>query len=529
MMSPPLSKRIDSDISSGWPRSNSPSSVPSAISIRDLGFYYPDRGLPALRNICLEIKEGEFVVITGPSGSGKSALALAMAGYIPHVVEGTMTGEVRVFGASTTESALCDLAVTISLCLQDPEAQICTLTVEDEVRFGPENLALPVAEVLRREEESLSAIDCLHLRGRETVKLSGGEKQRVAISSMLAMNPGVLILDEPTSNLDPDASREVLLAIEKLRRSRKITLVVIEHRLSPLLHMADRLIVMAEGEIRLEGKPDDVYRQYLGMLNDNDCPRAQQSTPAMETSAQGAIVLDVCDLRFKRGDSEVLRGISLQVRQGEFIGIIGPNGSGKTTFLECLAGLNQPDSGDIEVRGANTRRVKVSAIARDIGFVFQNPNHQIFENTVGGEVTFASRNFGLDPEITARAAHRVLSEFDLEAYEEFHPLRLSHGEKRRLNLCSVLPHGPTIIMLDEPFIGQDPLNAARIMAAALRLKTDGHTVLAVSHDIDTVFRHCTRVMLFDAGRVLVDDVPERARGRILEIGKTSFLPDHTCW
>ncbi len=520
-----LRKRTEGDIVSARLQPNGSSRVFPAISIRDLSFCFPDRSLPALRNISFEVAEGEFVVITGSSGSGKSALALAMAGYIPHVVEGTMTGEVRVCGACTTEFALCDLAVAISLCQQDPEAQMCTFTVDDEVRFGPENLALPVAEVLRREEESLAAIDCLHLKGRKTVGLSGGEKQRVALASMLAMNPRVLILDEPTSNLDPEAAHEVLLAVEKLRQSRKITLVIIEHRLSPLLRLADRLIVMAQGEIRLAGKPDEVYRQYVARLHDECGVIAQPPTPDTETSAEGPIVLDVRDLRFKRREVEVLHGVSLKVRRGEFIGIIGANGSGKTTFLECLAGLNQPDSGDIEVRGVNTRGVKVSTIARDIGFVFQNPNHQIFENTVGAEVSFASGNFGLDPEITARTAHRVLSEFDLKSYEEFHPLRLSHGEKRRLNLCSVLPHGPGIIMLDEPFIGQDPLNAAKIMAAALRLKHEGYTVLIVSHDIDMVFRYCTRILLFDAGRVLIDDVPQMAHRRIREIGKISFLPD----
>ncbi|MDR3553869.1 MAG: ATP-binding cassette domain-containing protein [Syntrophobacteraceae bacterium] len=520
-----LPQRTDREVDLPRPLPGGHSNVSPAIAVRDLTFCFPDRDLPALRNVSLEIAPGEFVLITGSSGSGKSVLALAMAGYIPHVVEGTLTGEVRVRGAATTQTPLCELAVTISLCQQDPEAQMCTLTVEDEVRFGPENLALPVAEVLRREETALAAIDCLHLRGRETVRLSGGEKQRVAIAAMLAMNPGVLILDEPTSNLDPDAASEVLLAIQKLIRDRKVTLVIIEHRLSPLLPMADRLIVMEEGQIRLSGKPDEISRQYLALLQDKTDLPAQFSRPRMETSEQSPVVLEVRDLRFKRGDVEVLHSISLAVRQGELVGIIGANGSGKTTFLECLAGLNQPDSGDIEVRGANTRRVKVSTIARDIGFVFQNPNHQIFEKTVGEEVIFSARNFGLDPGVTAAAAHRVLTEFDLIAYEQFPPLRLSHGEKRRLNLCSVLPHGPGIIMLDEPFIGQDPLNAARIMAAALRLKNEGFTVLIVSHDIDMVFRYSTRIMLFEAGSILVDDVPHEARRRIRQIGKTSFLPE----
>jgi energy-coupling factor transport system ATP-binding protein len=220
----------------------------------------------------------------------------------------------------------------------------------------------------------------------------------------------------------------------------------------------------------------------------------------------------------------VLRGVSLTARRGELIGIIGANGSGKTTFLGCLAGLNRPASGEIVVCGVNTRDVKTSAIPRNIGFVFQNPNHQIFESTVEDEVAIVGRNFGMDPEVVAETAYRLMSELDLISYRAFHPLRLSHGEKRRLNLCSVLPHNPAVIILDEPFIGQDPRNCARIMNAVLRLKSTGHTVLIVSHDIDMIFRYCTRVVLFNTGRVLADDVPERAYGKIRELGKLNFLP-----
>ncbi|MGC9195848.1 MAG: ABC transporter ATP-binding protein, partial [Syntrophobacteraceae bacterium] len=327
------------------------SNVFPAVSIRSLTFFFPDRSQPALQDISIEIEQGEFLLITGPSGSGKSALALALAGYIPHVIEGTMLGKVFVGGTSTMECALCDLAMTVSLCRQDPEAQVCTLTVEDEVRFGPENLALAVNEIVRREKESLGAIDCLHLKGRETARLSGGEKQRVAIASMLAMTPRVLILDEPTSNLDPEAAHQVFTAIEKLRCNSKITLIVMEHRLSPLLPMADRMIALDQGRIRLAGKPKDVYPAYRAMLHGRGAFGEKQALPTVKPIEKPPVVLQVRDLRFKRGKNEVLHSISAEVRQGEFIGIIGANGSGKTTFLECLAGLNRPDCGEVVVCG----------------------------------------------------------------------------------------------------------------------------------------------------------------------------------
>lgn len=362
-----------SELVSHSPQFTSRCGTPSAISVENLSFSFPGRSSPALKRVSLDIADGQCVLVTGPSGCGKSTLALAMAGYIPHVIEGDMSGEVRVCGANTGDVPLCDLAVTVSLCQQDPESQLCTLTVEDEVRFGPENLALPVAEVLRREEKSLAATGSLHLKGREVLKLSGGEKQRIAISSMLAMNPRVLILDEPTSNLDPDSAHEVLLAVERLRRAGKITLIIIEHRLDRLLELADRMIVMVDGEVWRQGRPDDVHPEYAAMFEDvrplvhGPCP--QPDGPLTE----GSMILQVSDLRFGYGETEVLRGISLSARRGEFIGIIGANGSGKTTFLGCLAGLNQPASGDVVVCGANTKDVKPYAIARNVGFVFRIP------------------------------------------------------------------------------------------------------------------------------------------------------------
>ncbi len=523
-----IAGRADSHVASETSHGTGRYRAGAAISVENLGFSFPGRSSRVLKNISLDIAEGECVVVTGPSGCGKSTLALAMAGYIPHVIEGRLSGEVRVCGRNTVDTALCDLAVTVSLCQQDPESQLCTLTVEDEVRFGPENLALPVAEVLRREAEALGAVGALYLKGREVLQLSGGEKQRIAIASMLSMKPRVLILDEPTSNLDPDAAHEVMLAIETLRNSGKITLIIIEHRLDRLLEPADRLIVLVDGEVRLDGPPAEVYREYALMLE--EAPRRADipCAPPAATSCEQSPILQVRDLRFGYGEREVLRGISLTARRGEFIGIIGANGSGKTTFLGCLAGLNLPVSGEVVVCGANTRDVKPSAIARSVGFVFQNPNHQIFENTVEEEVVFAGANFRMDSEGLSVRAQRVMTQFDLISYRAYHPLRLSHGEKRRLNLCSVLPHEPSLIILDEPFIGQDRRNSARIMREVLRLRESGRALLVVSHDIDMVFDYCTRIVLFEGGRVLVDDIPREACKKIRELGKLNFLPGARC-
>lgn len=491
------------------------------ISIRNFSFAYNGEANHVLRNMTLDILPGEFVVIAGPSGCGKSTLSMAMAGHIPHVVEGNTSGSVYIDGKDTRQLDLSDISAKVSLCQQDPEAQFCTLTVSDEVSFGPENLALPVKEVIRRLDDSLAAVDCLHLKGREIFQLSGGEQQRVAIASMLAMEPEVLILDEPTSSLGPDSAREVWSAIEKLRSMRSITIIVIEHKLNRLLSLADRLVIMENGEVVLDGTPDVVHNQYLKMLQQHR-PLPVLRQPKKSHEAEARETIRVRDLKFSYKKKEILRGISLHAVAGEFIGIIGSNGSGKTTFLSCLTGLNRPSSGEVEVEGIDVTRAKISAVARKVGFVFQSPNHQLFESTVAGEVAFACRNFGIDGDATAR---RAMDEYGITRYSQCHPLKLSHGEKRRLNLCSVLPHHPSVILLDEPFIGQDAANTARIVDDLMRLKYAGKTIVIVSHDMDIVFNYCDRVVFFDAGRILIDEAPAQAMDAIVAMGKLAFLPE----
>jgi energy-coupling factor transport system ATP-binding protein len=486
-----------------------------AISVRDLGFSFLGKADQALKNVTFDVYPGEFVVVTGPSGCGKSTLAMALGGYIPHVIEGEMTGEVFVKGMKTADSDLSDLAVCVSLCQQDPESQLCTLSVFDEVSFGPENLVLPAREAVRRVDSSLAAVNSGYLKDRGINELSGGEKQRVAIASMLAMGTDVLILDEPTSSLDPDSAHDVLLAIEMLSK-KDITIIVIEHKLDRLLASADRLIVMDAGRIVMDGAPATTYPKYREMLGKSAAEGRPQAAPPTEKES-----IRVEGLKFSYGDREVLRGVSFRACRGELVGIIGPNGSGKSTFLSCLTGLNRPASGKVRVEGMDATKARTSEIARKVGFVFQNPNHQIFENTVLDEVAFACRNFkSPDPETSAKAS---MEKYGILPYAAMHPLRLSHGEKRRLNLCSVLPYDPDVIILDEPFVGQDMANMGTMLRDIFSLKGAGKTILMVSHDMDIVYRYCDRVVLFDDGRILADDVPGMAVEKIRAAGKMNFL------
>lgn len=501
------------------------------LSVSGLSFSFYNSDRRALDGISLDIREGEFVAITGPSGCGKSTLAMAIGGYIPHVIEGKLEGSVVAGGLHTDSASLADLSTIVGIVQQDPESQLCTLEVDDEVAFGPENLALPLDEVRKRVERSLALVDATYLRGRDIYELSGGEKQRVAIASILAMQPRVLILDEPTSNLDPTSTAEVLAAIARLRQESGLTIIVIEHKLDRIMPLADRLLVMDCGRIVMDGKPDEVLRLYRERIKamgirlpaepgaEWRCAREnrQAGTPCEE-------LVNVEGLRFSYNGKEVLHDISFKACTGEIVGIIGPNGSGKTTFLAHLIGIHKPAQGSVQVCGESTKAGKVSRLARMAGYVFQNPNHQIFERTVRGEAGFACNNFGIGRETRDCRVDDELQRFGLSRYADRHPLGLSFGEKRRLNICSVLPHQPRLLLLDEPFVGQDYFNVAAMTEELQALKREGKTVLMVSHDIDMVYRHCDRVVLFLDGRIAVDDAPEAARLKIEALGMKEYLP-----
>jgi energy-coupling factor transport system ATP-binding protein len=492
------------------------------ISAKNLSFSFFNSDKKALDDVSLDIPEGQFVAITGPSGCGKSTLALAIGGYIPHVFEGRMEGEVSIGGKRTVDVELSELASSVCIVQQDPESQLCTLNVLDEVAFGPENLGLPAGEVRKRVDDCLALVGGLYLKGRQVYELSGGEKQRVAIASMLAMGPRVLILDEPTSNLDPSCASTVLAAIERLKESSGMSIIVIEHKLDRLMRLADRLVVMDAGRIVVDGPPGEVLEKYHERVKAIGVRLPYRACPAYQADGgtAGQPVVQVEGLRASYDGNEVLHGVDFKAYASEVVGIIGPNGSGKTTFLNILMGLRRYDGGKAAVLGMDLSGARASALARRSGFVFQNPNHQIFEKTVYDEAAFACRNFGIgsDP-------GPALEKYGLASYRNRHPLGLSFGEKRRLNLCSVLPHGPSLILLDEPFVGQDYANVTRMCDDLLRLKGEGKSIILVSHDIDMVYRYCDRVVLFKGGRVLVDAPPGEAMNRIEALGMGDYVPE----
>ena len=484
------------------------------ISIRDLSYRFPGRTVEALREINLEIAPGEFVVVSGPSGCGKSTLALALTGALFRQYDGEARGTVHVDGLDTRACPLYDVADVVGLVQQNPESQFCTLTVQDEVAFGLENRRMPPAEMAPRIAWALQIVGAAHLVDRPLAALSGGEKQKVAIAAVMAAKPKVLVFDEPTSNLDPSATAEIFDTIAHIRAKAAITVIVIEHKLHHLLRFGPRLVRMAAGRIVADGAAQaaDGASPWAGR------PAAPRPVPG------GPPLVQVEGLHVGHNGRPVLRDLSVQIHSGEFVAVMGDNGTGKSTFLLALLGLLKPAQGRVAVAGQDTRRTPASRLARQTAFVFQNPDHQLFADSVWGEAAFAPRNLGLLDAGTTQWLRDALARGGLAGREEEHPHRLSYGEKRRLNMVSVLGTRPRLLLLDEILIGQDPANAALLMDMVAAEVQQGGAAVMVTHDPDVVRAYASRVLFFDGGAIAIDAPPADAFPALAAAGRRPYLP-----
>lgn len=510
-----------------------------AIDIRGLAFAHPPspsgRESKAIDGIDLRVARGEFVVVTGPSGCGKSTLCRCLVGLIPHVDAGTMEGEVIVGGKNTRAYPPGRLAGTVALNFQNADNQLFSNSVETEIAFGPEQAGLDPADIDRRIAWALDAVGAGALRHCLVDELSGGEKQRVAIAATLALQPEVLILDEPTSELDPHAADALVGLLGRLNRDFGMTVIVVEHRLERLYGTMRRLIVMDRGRIVLDGPPDDVFAADTAAYGIAMPPAAafrSRYGPGPYTGSWGlrpnnrrpmgarepVIALQGVVFAYPKSGQKALDGISLDFRGGEIAFIMGANGSGKTTLVKHLNGLLRPDEGRIMVSGDPLAEMTVAQAASRVGIVFQNPDRQLFAETVRDELAFGPANLRMGiPEI-ARAVEETAASLGITPFLGEPPFTLSGGEKQRVAIGSVLAMGPRAIALDEPTVGLGHGLKEHLIAILHALADAGRAVIVVTHDVEFAAAHADRVIALARGRIIADGTPRDvlASGEMLD-------------
>lgn len=476
------------------------------INVEALAVRYGD--VAALNGLDLHIPAGQFVLVTGPSGCGKSTLARALTGLIPHALSANMTGNVTIDGLNTREEPLPGLARHAGIVMQNPAAQLFHLRVADEVAFGPRNLGLPESDVQERVKRALAAVGIEALRDRQPSSLSGGEQQRVAIAAVLAMQPRILILDEPTASLDARGTELVLSTLKRLNRQLDMTIILVEHRLAAAMPLAHRLLILDGGTLVADGPPrallqDRALREAYGLRRPRETTSA--SWESLITSHNGAPpndappLMQLHDVTAGYRGNPVVYDVDVSLRRGEFVALVGENGAGKSTLGLVVAGLLKPERG--EVRFQNGKRPRPG---RDVALLFQNPVDQIFTDTVCEEVAFGPRNYGAFDE----AFHRqVLAEADLSQLCGRCPTHLSVGQQQRTVLAACVAMQPRLLILDEPTLGQDWTHLQRLMDFVQRLNQRGTTILLISHDYKLVYRYAERVLLLRNGRIALDGRP----------------------
>ena len=479
------------------------------LSLHAVNYTYPGADTPTLRDVNLTINAGERVLISGPSGCGKTTLALALSGLLDGDVADGLKGDIFINELDVRRTPRARLAREVVLVTQNPELSFCTLTVRDELAFGQENLEVPPSEIEANSLAALRAVGAEHLLQRWLDELSGGEQQKVAIAAALAMRPRALILDEPTSNLDPEAAGAVALALETIS-SAGTTVVVIEHHPQALSFWARRLVHMQAGQI-IEDAPFRLMPEPI-------------LPPAFLPQADAEVLIQSDGFTAGYDGKPVINVGAINLRAGEFVALLGANAAGKSTLLLALAGLLKPLQGFICHNGFDLAEQPLSQSARFSAAVFQNPDRQLFCQSVMQECLYASHNFHIDAAHANAAAQVVLQEWDLWEKRAEHPYRLSYGQKRRLNLAAVLPHAPRVLLLDELFTGQDPAQCAALLEKVVAFTRAGGAALLVTHDARAAFTCASRVLFLENGRLLVDAAPKAAQEYLLKLDKHAWLP-----
>ena len=542
------------------------------ISLQDVTFTY-EGDVVVLRHLNLTAHKGEFVVVLGANGAGKSTLCYLLSGIVPHIYGGRRLGQVSVAGLDPWDEPLYVTSQRCGVLMQDPEVQLFMPTLKAELAFGPANLGMPRDEIIRRSEAALALVRLEGLEEHNPRDLSGGQKQRAALAAVLTMNPQVLVLDEPTSQLDPLGRWEVVEAIERLKQKGDLTIVMTTHETEEILRLADQVLVLERGETVLQGAPAEVFAQaerleeagvktpalilVQSRLLERETGRlgeervnltipevANQAREAVEAgrlavhpdalsrprsiAPDAPVILEARNLTVEYpGPPRVvaLRDVNVQVRQGEFVGIVGQNGSGKTTLVKCFVGLLRPRKGEVLFKGESTRKLSIGEMARRVGMVLQNPDYQLFTASCRDEIRFGLRNVGVPSEEIEQRVEEALQLVGLSEEAELFPFRLSFGDRRKLAVAATMALDPEVLIMDEPTTAQDHRGRYQLAELARRFHEEKQgTVLMITHDVDLIARYAHRLIVLYEGQVLLDGPTAEVFTQVEELKESFVVP-----
>jgi len=491
------------------------------IKIEQLVF--PEEEKAALKNIDFEINEGDFIVITGGVASGKSILLHSITGAIPHYHNAELTGKVTIMGQDIMDMSLNRMSEYVGYMMQEPQNQIISLDVYEEVAFGLGNLEIPVQQIDQTVKKSLESVGLPGYENRQTASLSGGEAQRVVLAGVLALNAPILILDQPTAELDPQGRYELYKRLGQLNNAQNLTIVLVMDRIEEVLNYANRVFYMRDGEIVKQSSPEEYYKDQIAQRKG----RLKYNTsfnPDLGKSHE--MIAEMSNVSYQYKNNLLgCEDLNLEIHKGDLLSMIGLNGSGKSTLAKLLIGLLKPSKGEIKLFHQPLNKENMTEIRRKVGFLFQNPDYQIFANTLEEEVGFSLKLRGERKEVIDQQVDECLKFVGLLDYKKLHPQRLSRGQRQLLALASILVADPEFIIADEPTSGLDENQAYIIMDKLFDLSRNGKTILLITHDLTMAKMYSNRLVALHNHRLQLD-ISTRDLDQYLDTLKAMGLNPH---